>query len=141
MPLSIETGFNLQISIGAIVIGCAQTVKFGSSREVKDATCTASGGVKESVPGQKSYTMSCDALMRVATGTDIPLNVTVKTLEAAFEAGTFLAFSFGTSTVGASKKSGTCYVQSLEQTGGANDDAKFSVTFEVTGPVTYTTNA
>ena len=141
MALKIETGFNLQIAIGAVVIGCAQTVKFGSSREVKDATCAASAGVKESVPGQKSYTMSADALMRVATGTDIPLNVTVKTLEEAFEAGTLLTFTFGTSTLGATKKTGTCYVQSLEQTGGSNDDAKFSVTFEVTGVVTYATNA
>ena len=141
MALKVETGFNLQISIGTIVIGCAQTVKFGSAREVKDATCAASAGVKESVPGQKSYTMSADALMRVATGTDIATNVTVKTLEEAFEAGTLLAFSFGTSTVGATKKAGTCYVQSLEQTGGATDDAKFSVTFEVTGAVVYTTNA
>lgn len=140
MSLKIENGFNLQISIGAIVIGCAQTVKFGMAREVKDATCTASGGVKESVPGQKSYTMSCEALMRVATGTDIPLNVTVKTLEEACDAGTLLTFSFGTSTTGATKKTGTCYVQSLEQTGGAKDDAKFSATFEITGVVAFTTN-
>ena len=141
MPLKIETGFNLQITLGTIVLGCAQTVKFGSAREVKNATCTASGGVKETIPGEKSYTMSADALMRVATGTDVALNVTVKTLEEAFEAGTFLTFSFGTSTTGATKKTGTCYIQSLEQTGGATEDAKFSVTFEVTGPVAYTTNA
>jgi hypothetical protein len=62
------------------------------------------------------------------------------TLEEYFEAGTVFDFTFGTSTTGATKKAGTAYVKSYTETGGATDDAKFDVTFTVTGPVTYTTN-
>lgn len=140
MSLVVEQGYNLQIAIGGIVIGCAQTVSFGRQAEVKDATCSASQGTKQSILGQKSYTMSADGLQRVATGADVATNVTLVTLETAFEAKTLLDFEFGTDTIGANKTAGTAYIQSLTKTGGAKDEAKFSVTFEVTGPVTDTLN-
>lgn len=140
MATTVEQGYNLQISIGGIIYGCAQTVNFGASREDKDATCTASGGTKESIPGQKSYTLSADALERVTTGASVATNVTSKELEEMFEDGTVFDWEFGSTTPGATRKSGNAYVKSYTHTGGQNDDAKFAVTFTVTGPVTYTTN-
>lgn len=140
MALSVETGYDLEISLDGIVLGCAQTCSFGGTVEDKDATCTASKGTKESVPGQKSYSLSADGLMRVATGADIATNVTYKTLEDYFEARQIFDFTFGTSTTGATKKKGKAYVKSYTESGGGTNDAKFAVTFTVTGEVTYDVN-
>ena len=140
MATVLEQGYNLQISIDGIIYGCAQTVTFGASREDKDATCTASGGTKETIPGQKSYTLSADALERVTTGADITTNVTSKELEDMFENATVFDWEFGSTTTGAQRKAGKAYVRSYTHTGGATDDAKFAVEFSVTGPVTYTVN-
>lgn len=139
MALTVEDGFNLQIELDGIVFGCATTVKFGASVEDKDATCTASLGTKESRPGQKSYTLSADALMRVDNApTNPPTNITSNTIEDYFENRTIFDWSFTTTTKGGTKKSGTAYIKSFEESGGANADATLSVTFTVTGPVDYT---
>jgi len=138
MALIVEDGFNFQIELEDTVFGCATTVKFGASVEDKDATCTASLGTKESRPGQKSYTLSADALMRVATTpAEAAANVTSKTIEQYFEDRTIFNWSFTTSTVGGTKKSGTAYIKSFDEGGGATADATLSVAFTVTGPVTY----
>lgn len=141
MAIAVEDGFDFRIKLNEIAVGCAQTVKFGASRESKSTSCYSSGDTKESKPGLKSYTLSTDGLMRVTTGTDVASNLVIKQLEAYFESGELLDFEFGTDTVGATKKTGTCWISSLEQTAGTTDDAKFSATFEVTGPVAYATNA
>lgn len=139
MALTVEDGFNLQIELEDIVFGCATTIKFGASVEDKDATCTASQGTKESRPGQKSYTLTADALMRVDSAPTVPAtNITSNTIEKYFEDRTIFNWSFTTTTSGGTKKSGTAYIKSFEEGGGSNTDATLSVTFTVTGPVTYT---
>jgi hypothetical protein len=140
MALVVEQGYNLQISIDGTIFGCARTVSFGAEREDKDATCTASKGTKESVPGQKSYSLSADALERVATGTNIPTEVTSKDLEDLFESGALFDWEFGSTTSGAQRKAGKAYVKSYTHSAGATDDATFAVVFTVTGDVTYTVN-
>lgn len=138
MAIKVEDGFNFQISLGGIIFGCAQTVSFGASVEDKDATCTASGGVKETIPGQKSYTLSAASLMRVTTLTDITTNVTSREIEQMFEDREIIDWEFTTTTTGGTKKAGTAYIKSFTESGGTNADAAFSVEFTVTGPVTYT---
>lgn len=135
-----EVGSDFKIAISDDVFLCARTVSFGGSRTRITGTCAASGDAEESKPGRKSYTLSAEALIRVATGDDVATQVTTATLEAAFEAGTILPWEFGTETLGATKKSGTAYVESFEEGGTLDGEATFNVTFAVTGPVVYTVN-
>lgn len=141
MALIVEKGYDFKIKLGENVFGCARTVTFGGSRERQDASCVASGDVLESVPGRKSYTLSAESLIRVATLTDIGTNVTTATIEAAFESGEIMDFEFGTDTIGATKKVGKAWIESFEESGSFDGEPTFSVTFAVTGEVTYEVNA
>lgn len=139
MALTVEDGYALQIELDGLVFGCATTVKFGASVEDKDATCTASLGTKETRPGQKSYTLTADALMRVDDAPPTPAtDITSNTIEKYFEDRTIFDWSFTTTSKGGTKKSGKAYIKSFEEGGGSNADATLSITFSVTGPVTYT---
>ena len=139
--MAIEVAKQLVLSLNGIPVGCAQTVSWGASRERKTAVCQASGDNDESRPGRKSYTMSVDALMRVATGTDAAGEFTFVNIETLFEAGTIFDFEIGPDELGATKKAGQCWVESYEQSSSLDEDPTWSAAFAVTGPVEYTTNA
>lgn len=139
--MAIEVIDRLVLSVDGVAVGCAQSVSWGASRERKTAVCQASGDTDESTPGRKSYSMSVEALMRVATGVDAAGQKTFVDIEELFEDGTIFEFEIGPEEVGATKKTGTAWVESYEQGSSIDDNATLNVTFAVTGPVTTSVNA
>ncbi|SDY97547.1 phage tail tube protein [Hymenobacter psychrophilus] len=139
MAIEIVTG--LILGLNGIEVGCAQTVSWGASRTEIVAKCAANGGTKVTRPGDKAYTLSVEALARVATGVDAAGNFTYVNLEQLFEDGTIFDFEVGGEEVGSTKKSGQCYVLSYSESSNLDGETTWSADFSVTGDVTYTANA
>ena len=134
-------GVDIDLSVNTKVIGCAQSMKLDEKTDTSSAVCRANGAWKRSVAGAKSWSATVDGLVRVTTGTDIPLNVTYKELIDLKDAGTPVDIAYGVSTVGGYKRTGKAIITSVSTDAKESGFATFSVALEGTGPLTWVVNA
>lgn len=134
------SGIDMLLKVGAIAIGCAQKIDVDVKTKTSSAVCRASGGWEESVAGAHSWTASTDGLMRIATGTDAATNVTAANLLQLEVSRTVVAISFGSPTVGDSIISGNAIITGVKISAGLDGAATFTVSFQGTGPLTFTPN-
>lgn len=125
-----------------IVIGCAQTATIDMTREVLDATCAASGSWGAKVKGQKNFSGSVDALLRLTTLTDIATNFTYADAFDAFDDDVAESFEFevtiGTALNGGYTLSGPVIISGLTLSHSATDTQTWSFSFENAGPLVKT---
>jgi predicted secreted protein len=140
MATSTISGIDLILSVNDIAIGCAQTIDLEVKTETSSATCRASGGWAEVVAGRHSWTASTSGLYRIATAGDVATNMTLANLQALQIARTPVAIEFGSETVGDQKVAGNAIITSVKRTAPETGAGTFAVSFEGTGPLTFTTN-
>jgi len=130
--MAIFNGTNLGVYIGGTLIAAAQDVSLSLSMETIDITTKDSAGYRELLAGLRSGSMSCNGLIDYVDAS----NKDVTDLYAAWEARTELTLKFSSEITGDTSFSASGFLTSLEQSGGTEDTATYSATFELTGQVT-----
>ncbi len=98
--------------------------------DVRDASTKDSGGYKESLEGQRSWTIECEGM------TAFDASNGFEALYAIWVARDTVTVKFGTDQAEDQAYSGTCYITSLSVDSGVEDSSSFSVSFEGTGAIT-----
>jgi TP901-1 family phage major tail protein len=98
--------------------------------DVRDASTKDSGGYKESLEGQRSWTIECEGM------TAFDASNGFEALYAIWVARDTVTVKFGTDQSEDQAYSGTCYITSLSVDSGVEDSSSFSVSFEGTGAIT-----
>lgn len=135
MAVNVLNAEDIVISIGGVVVGCAQSGTLELSREELDAVCAASGGWAESSAGRKSWNMSIDALLREATAPDTTTNFTFHDAFDDFEGGANAAISW---KIGSFLYSGNAFSTGLSLNFSATDAQTWSTSLKGTGALTKT---
>jgi predicted secreted protein len=131
---------DIDLSVNGSLIGCAQSMSLEEAVETTSAACRASGKWKESVSGVNSFSASLDGLVRVTSGTDIPLNTTYKELTDLKDAGVPVTIAFGPALKGAYRRVGNALITGVNTTAGDTGFATFSLSLEGTGPLAWVQN-
>ena len=130
--MAIFNGTNLGVYIGGTLIAAAQDVSLSLSMETIDITTKDSAGYRELLAGLRSGSMSCNGLIDYVDAS----NKDVTDLYGAWEARTELTLKFSSEITGDTSFTASGFLTSLEQSGGTEDTATYSATFELTGQVT-----
>ena len=130
--MAIFNGTNLGVYISDTLIAAAQDVSLSLSMETIDITTKDSAGYRELLAGLRSGSMSCNGLIDYVDAS----NKDVTDLYAAWEARTELTLKFSSEITGDTSFTANGFLTSLEQSGGTEDTATYSATFELTGEVT-----
>jgi len=101
------------------------------STDAPEVTDFDSGGDAEHVPTIRRQAISASGFVL-----DAASNAKYETLEDSWEASTLLDFSFEQED--GKKKSGTCFVTSLQEAAEVSGVMTYNVSFQVTGAVTTT---
>ena len=127
--MAVFNGTQLGVYIGGTIIAAAQDVSLSLSMETIDVTTKDSAGFRELLAGLRSGSMSCNGLIDYASSNKDTLD-----LWSAFANRSSLTLTFQEST-SSTTFSASGFLTSLEQSGGTEDTATFSATFELTGTI------
>lgn len=141
MAVQTINGVDLVLKSNDVEIGCAQDIDVTITTATSGATCRASGGWKQTVAGEHSWTASTSGLIRIATGTDAAGNVTYKSLRALQISRTPVELTFGSDVVGDEVATGMAVITETVATSPISGAATFTVSFEGDGPLTFSTNS
>lgn len=128
-------GNKIGVYVGGTLIACATSATFEGQNTMIDATCKDNNGAEQVIPGQQSWSMSVDALVKydAAYGID--------DLDAVWLNQQEVTIRMGTGVTGDPYYEGTAYIESFSKNAGLNEVANYSVSFKGTGNVTKGTEA
>lgn len=134
--MAIFNGTELGVYIDSTLIAAAQDVSLSLNMETIDITTKDSSGFRELLAGVRSGSMSCSGLIDYLDAS----NKDITDLWTAYEtrASLTLKFSKANETTGELSFGATGFLTSLEQSGGTEDTATYSATFELTGAIDET---
>lgn len=134
--MAIFNGTDLGVYIGSNLIAAATDVSLTLNAETIDITTKDSSRFRELLPGLRSGSMSVSGLIDYVDAS----NQDFLNLYDAWEAGTSLTLKFSRSTLATGEASfaASGFITSLEQSGGTEDTASYSATFELTGAIDET---
>lgn len=134
--MAIFNGTELGVYIDATLIAAATDCTLSLNMETIDITTKDSAGYRELLGGMKSGSISCSGLIDYLDAA----NKDMTDLWTAWENRTSLTlkFSKANESTGELSFSASGFITSLEQSGGTEDTATYSVTFELTGAITDT---
>lgn len=137
--MAIFNGTELGVYISDVLIAAATDCSLSLNMETIDITTKDSGGYRELLGGLKSGSISCSGLIDYLDAS----NKDITDLWTAWENRTSLTlkFSKANESTGELSFSASGFITSLEQSGGTEDTATYSVTFELTGAITDTVAA
>lgn len=141
MAVKIIQGRDVFLFVGSVAVGCAKEASISVSVAAEDASCKATAGWAEFLPGQKSWTASTNGIKRIFTDPDDDTNYSETQFFAALTGATKLTIKFGTTTTGEQYYTGDCYITSFEAAAPENGAATFAVELTGTGALTLATNA
>jgi TP901-1 family phage major tail protein len=101
--------------------------------ETIDITTKDSAGFRELLAGVRSGSVSCSGLIDYQ---DADSNKDITDLFDAWNNRTALTLKFSNEITGDASYSATAFITSLEQSGGTEDTATYSASFELSGTVT-----
>lgn len=108
--------------------GLAKNAKMKESAKTIEISSPTTGDYTDSIPGRKSWTMSCSCLL----GTD------VREIESLFRNGTkFLVALRDTKDETANENRGTCFIKSINKTADIHQMAKMDIEFQGCGKLEY----
>lgn len=132
--MAIFNGTNLGVYIDGTIIAAATDCSLSLNMETIDITTKDSAGYRELLAGMRSGSISVSGLIDYqATDKD-----TVD-LYTAWENRTSLTLKFSSEISSDTSFTASGFLTSLEQSGGTEDTATYSATFELTGQVTDAT--
>jgi TP901-1 family phage major tail protein len=135
--MAIFNGTELGVYIGGTLIAAATDCSLSLNMETIDITTKDSAGFRELLGGVKSGSMSVSGLVDYNDAS----NKDVSDLFTALNDRTSLTLKFGkaTAVVGEDYNySASGFITSLEQSGGTEDTATYSATFELSGAISQT---
>ena len=133
--MAIFNGTNLGVYIGGTLIAAATDCSLSLNMETIDITTKDSAGYRELLGGLRSGSVSVSGLIDYQDAS----NKDVTDLYDAWEGRTELTLKFSSEVVGDESYTASGFLTSLEQSGGTEDTATYSATFELTGEVTEAT--
>ena len=113
----------------------AQSASLSISNALIDVTTKSSNSWKEMISGQKSFSLSSDGLVDYATVADAQNFTALADLAIA---GTKIFFEIGVGTTAGEQYQGEAFISSIEQSGGTDDAATYSISLEGTAALTKT---
>lgn len=129
----VQNGKDVLLLVDGTAVGCGISHDENLETEMIETTCKDSAGYKTFIPGDKSATFSAEFLFKQdATYGYVDL-VT------AWNADTALTVRSSSSVSGDNYLEATAYIQSLSRTMPNSETISATVTFQVTGTVTYGT--
>ena len=135
--MAIFNGTELGVYIGGTLIAAATDCSLSLNMETIDITTKDSAGFRELLGGVKSGSMSVSGLIDYNDAS----NDDVSDLFTALDNRTALTLKFAKATpvVGEDfNYSASGFITSLEQSGGTEDTATYSASFELSGAITQT---
>ena len=134
--MAIFYGSDLGVYIGSTLIAAATDVTLTLNAATIDITTKDSSAFRELLPGLRSGSMSVSGLIDYVDAS----NKDFLDLYGAWESRTALVLKFSKSSLatGEASFSASGFVTSLEQSGGTEDTATYSATFELTGLIDET---
>lgn len=135
--MAIFNGTELGVYIDSTLIAAATDCSISLNMETIDITTKDSAGFRELLGGVKSGSISVSGLIDYNDSA----NKDVSDLFTALNNRTALALKFAKATPAAGEDfnySASGFITSLEQSGGTEDTATYSATFELTGAITQT---
>jgi TP901-1 family phage major tail protein len=132
--MAIFNGTNLGVYIGGTLIAAATDCSLSLNMETIDITTKDSAGYRELLGGLRSGSISVSGLIDYQDA-----NQDVTDLYDAWEGRTALTLKFSSEITGDESYTATGFLTSLEQSGGTEDTATYSATFELSGEVTEAT--
>jgi TP901-1 family phage major tail protein len=134
--MAIFNGTELGVYIGGTLIAAATDCSLSLNMETIDITTKDSSGYRELLGGLKSGSISCSGLIDYLDAS----NKDITDLWTAWENRDTLVLKFAKAneTAGELSFSASGFITSLEQSGGTEDTATYSATFELTGAITDT---
>ena len=125
----------LGVYVGSTLVGAAQDVSVSMSVETIDVTTKDSAGYRELLGGLRTASFSVNGLIDYTEAT----NESTADLATTLLARTAVTLKFSTEVTGDQSVSAEAICTSLELSGGTEDTATYSATFEATGTVTLAT--
>jgi TP901-1 family phage major tail protein len=134
--MAIFNGTELGVYIDDTLIAAATDCSLSLSMETIDITTKDSAGWRELLAGTRSGSISCSGLIDYTDAS----NKDATDLFVAFENRTALSLTFEKANEVTGDLSFACtgFLTSLEQSGGTEDTATYSATFEISGVITDT---
>ena len=134
--MAIFNGTELGVYIDSTLIAAATDCSLSLSMETIDITTKDSAGWRELLAGTRSGSISCSGLIDYTDAS----NKDTTDLFLAFENRTALTLAFQKANEVTGDLAFTCvgFLTSLEQSGGTEDTATYSATFEISGVITDT---
>jgi TP901-1 family phage major tail protein len=134
--MAIFNGTDLGVYIDQVLIAAATDVSLTLNAETIDITTKDSAAFRELLPGVRSGSISVSGLIDYVDAS----NRDTLNLYDAWENRSVLALKFSKATLGTGEASFSAngFITSLEQSGGTEDTASYSATFELTGTIDET---
>jgi hypothetical protein len=133
---SIINAVNVVVKIGSKVLGCAQSADWTVTRDMDEATCSASSGWKQYSPGQMAWTGSVNGLYREFTAAELATNVALDELFDTLVDGTAVTVSYEKKDGTGSKYSGEAYISEIKYSQPEKGAVTWSATFTGNGAFT-----
>lgn len=133
--MGVFNGTALGVYVGSTLVAAAQDVSISMSVETIDVTTKESGGYRELLGGLRTASFSVNGLIDYTEAT----NESTADLATKLLARTAVTLKFSTEVTGDQSVSADAICTSLELSGGTEDTATYSATFESTGTVTLAT--
>lgn len=101
------------ISLGGIVVGCAQATTLTVTRAIDPATCTSSGAWTQGSPGIKSWNTNVNAIYRQVASADAAANVVAEDVFDLLDDGTEVDVEYGTNATGQKRWKGKAFISNF----------------------------
>lgn len=132
--MAIFNGTNLGVYIDGTIIAAATDCSLSLNMETIDITTKDSAGYRELLAGMRSGSISVSGLIDYQSADKDTVD-----LYTAWENRTSLTLKFSSEITSDTSFTASGFLTSLEQSGGTEDTATYSATFELTGQVTDAT--
>ena len=132
--MAIFNGTNLGVYIDGTIIAAATDCSLSLNMETIDITTKDSAGYRELLAGMRSGSISVSGLIDYQSADKDTVD-----LYTAWENRTSLTLKFSSEISSDTSFTASGFLTSLEQSGGTEDTATYSATFEITGQVTDAT--
>ena len=140
--MAVINGNNLVLKTAATsggtkqIFAHAQSASLSFSNALIDVTTKSSNSWKQMISGQKSFTISSDGLVDYATVADAQNFVALADLAIA---GTEIFFTIGIGEGADQGYQGSAFISSIENSGGTDEAATYSISLDGTGALTKET--
>jgi Phage tail tube protein len=129
---SIVNATDVVVKVNSVIVGCAQSAEFTVSREMDEATCSASGGWKQVSPGQKSWSGSFSAVLRNFTTAEEAANVSFDEILDLLDDGTEVTVEYSR-IAGGKRYSGQAYLSEVSYSQPDKGAVTWSANYEGNG--------